>query len=257
MATKTTRKKIKTERATFSTTKTTGGSVKKTSPKSGKKSSKKGRAAKKKTKVSSSWKRFSKALQSGKLPKNAVTRKLSQYFGTSGKPLKHKLRSEAAREEFNRLLKQYNKQRMTQAKQEQKRQGIREKQLETHRRNLMPDQAAEGLSQYEKALDILETVADDINSKVKYEQIKEILMEAPELTPEEIVDFIKESYERIQNELPDFAKMDDEQKIQSAVDDIRATIQEVGTTDMRDLRYAFTLKDMNPAEYEAWLEDRW
>ena len=252
MATKTTRKKIKTERAKFSTTKTSTPASKVSKKQPGK-----GRSAKKKTKVSSSWKRFSKALQSGKLPKNAVTRKLSQYFGPSGKPLKHKLRSEAAREEFNRLLKQYNKQRMTQAKQEQKRQGIREKQLETHRRNLMPDQAAEGTAQYEKALDVLETVADDISNKITYQQVMEIISEAPELDPEEIVTFIKESYERLQNELPDFAKLDDDAKLDAAFNDIRETIQEVGTTDMRDLRYAFTLKDMNPAEYEAWLEDRW
>ena len=193
------------------------------------------------------WKRFSKALTENKLPKNATTTKLLKYFGKRGKPLKRELRSRKNIEEFNRLLTAYNKERPTIAKEEAKRKAIREKQIETRRKNVSPRRAKNAVAKYEKILDIIESVHDDIGAYISYEEVEEIYSNNKKMDANKISEFIVDHYKEMQDSLPDFAK--DDTSLDGVMPELKKTMKEIKSYNIDDIEKALQLKASNPARY--------
>lgn len=208
---------------------------------------KKAPAKGKKSAVKSQWKRFTQQMQSGKLPKNALTQKLSKFFGKRGKPLKRQLRSEKQRKEFNRLLSQYNKERPTIEKEQTKREAIRKKQLDTRRKNVSPKRAKKAVEKYEKILDIMESVHDDIGFYISYEEAEEMTSHNERMDAEKISKFIVNRYKEMQDNLPDFAK--DNTNLSGVMNSIKQTIKDVGSYNIEEIEEAMRLKASNPARY--------
>lgn len=201
----------------------------------------------KKSKVKSQWKRFSQQMKSGKLPKNALTQKLSKFFGKRGNPLKRQLRSEKQRKEFNKLLSQFNKERPTIEKEQTKREAIRKKQLDTRRKNVSPKRAKKAVEKYEKILDIMEAVHDDIGFYISYEEAEEMTSHNEKMDAEKISKFIVSRYKEMQDNLPDFAK--DNTSLTGVMATIQQTIKDVGSYNLDEIEDAMRLKASNPARY--------
>lgn len=201
----------------------------------------------KKPSIKKEFKTFSSALKKGTLPNNAVTRGLKKYFGVKGNPLKRELRSKKAREEFNRLLTQYNKERMTQEKEARKREAIRKKQVETRKKNVLPKQAEKAARKYEKILDIIQAVSDEIGSYISYQEAEELIQDNPRVESEKISRFIIDKYKEMQDRLPDFAK--DKSSLKGLITELQKTMDEIGSNNIDDLSKALMLKSTNPALY--------
>lgn len=209
-------------------------------------------------KIKSESANFQRALSSGTLPKNATTQALAKFFGAKGKPLKRQLRSKKQIEEYNRLLTKYNRERPTKAKEEQKRKAIREKQLSTYQRNVSKKRAQKATADYNKLLDIMESVKDDIGSYISYAEARMMIEEAPDITPDDIVNFIKSHWQQMQDGLPDFAKQEQSKSDTAALDNMfnqmREVMHDFNTFDMDKVSEYFALKNTNPARYARLLK---
>lgn len=198
-------------------------------------------------------KNFERALASGTLPKNATTQALSKFFGKTGKPLKRQLRSKKQREEYNRLLLKYNRERPTQKKEAQKREAIRSKQVETYRKNVAPKRAKKAVADYNKLLDILTSVKDDIGTYVSYNEARALIQDAPAVNADDIIKFIKEHWKQMQDSLPDFAKQEqtkrDTLKLDNMFNELREVMHDFNTYDMDKVSEYYTIKNTNPARY--------
>lgn len=161
--------------------------------------------AKKHTRPTTSTKTFEKLLKQGRLPHTQAAQALKSFFGKRGKPLAHQLRSEKKRKEFNRLVKEFNRQRVTKEKEQTKRDAIREKQLATVRRNVLPEAADKAAAEYNKMIDVLQTVHDTLMINIKYEEYMAMANADPGLSAEKMSDFITKTYNSMRESLPSFA----------------------------------------------------
>ena len=210
-------------------------------------------AKQKKPKIKSESLSFQKAFTSGKLPKgNKFVNILLKYSSKiTGKPLKRSLRSRKAREEYNKALTEYNKQRPTAAKEHKKRAAIREKQRETVRRTSLPESAARAVSDYDKMVDVMEIVKDSINQNIRYEESKAIISENPNLSAHDIAGFIVKKYNDMQNSLPSFAQAD--QSPEGMTEVLASVMEDTNTSEISILEKALQKKAQSPRAYNAYL----
>lgn len=205
--------------------------------------------------IKKEWKRFSQALKKGRLPDNATTRRLRQFFGAKGAPLAHKLRTRAAREEFNALLLKYNRERMTVASDMRKKIDIRKKQMETRARNVKKSKAKAAQRKYAKVLYILEAVADDIGAYITYQEAEQLVTDNQGMSPKKITEFIKNRYAAMQDANPDFAK-EPETTLNKAFGDLEKLMETFNTTSIEDIQQLISDRDSNPQKFQKRIKAR-
>lgn len=211
----------------------------------------------KKPKITTSTANITAAIRGGRYPKGqAWEKELLDFFGKKGKPLAHKLRSRKARERFNELVKRWNKERPTQAKEKQRQEAIREKQKATVAKNVPPQVAAQAVDAYDTMVDVLQTVHDYIKSNLDYHVILGMMQENPDLTAEDISKFIMDTYNKMQESLPSFARSDDKQLGVDFAEALESLVLDMNTYDMAELEEGINAKLSGDKKYKQFLARR-
>lgn len=181
---------------------------------------------------------------------------LKSYFGVKGRPLKHKLRSEKARKEFNELVHRYNVERPTISKEAERRKAIREKQKATVARNAPKKQAKKAVEQYEKMVDVLQTVHDEISTNIHYGVILGMMQEDPTLSAEDIAEAIKDIYNKLQSSLPSFTDGSPKELGERFSQALTSIMTDINTYDIAEIEKAITYKAKGEKSYRSYLAAR-
>lgn len=209
-------------------------------------------------------KTWQKQFLSGNYPKNATTEILKKYTNpTKGTPNKRALRSKKAREEYNKALKKFNRERMTVKKQKERDIAIREKQLAHVAENVSPEVAEKAVADYKFMLDVITTVHDDLSTRAKYEAYMALLehgLDTQKLTHDDISKFIIDAYEKYLDPLPSFAKSYDNpikkaSRENAFLSNFTKILDDTNTTDLDELQKALKAKSMGEKEYTKYLRN--
>ena len=204
---------------------------------------------------------WQKQFLSGKYPKNSTTAILIKYTNpTKGTPNKRALRSRRAREEYNKALEKFNRERMTAKKQSAKDRAIREKQLANVAANVAPEAAEKAKSEHAHMLDVITAVHDDISSRAKYEAYKEMQMAGVDvqgLSADKLSAFIAKAYNDMQESLPSFAKANkpgyEDRLDNEFITELTGIINDVKSTDLTVLGRAIEAKGQGQKAYNRVL----
>lgn len=213
-------------------------------------------------KESATWQ---KQFLSGKFPRNSTTAILAKYTNpTKGTPNKRALRSRSAREEYNKALEKFNRERMTVKKQAAKDEAIRAKQLAHVAANVAPEAAEKAKKNYGHMVDMLRSVYTEIKGRIAYnayDVAERSGVEVQNMTEEDFAQFVKTAWDNLQESLPSFAKKPKkgeefirQNKIENEFTDVLTEIlKQTGTTNIDDLEEA--LKAKGTGTYTEWLHD--
>jgi len=211
-------------------------------------------------KESATWQ---KQFISGKFPKNSTTAILAKYTNpTKGTPNKRALRSRRAREEYNKALEKFNRERMTAKKQTEKDRAIREKQLANVAANVAPEAAEKAKSEHAHMLDVITAVHDEISSRSKYEAYKELQMAGVDVNgigADDLAEFIAKSYNALQDSLPSFAQPKrpgyEDRLDNEFINSLSSILKDINSTDIKDISEAITAKGNGQKEYTRYLRN--
>lgn len=215
--------------------------------------------------IKSESKTWQKQYLSGNFPKNATTAILEKYTNkTRGTANKRALRSRKAREEYNKALEKFNRQRMTVAKQAVKDEAIRAKQLAHVKANVPPEAAEKAQKNYGHMVDMLRSVYTEIKGRIAYnayDAAERSGVDVQNMTEEDFAQFVKTAWDNLQESLPSFAKKPKkgeefirQNKIENEFTDVLTYIlKQTGTTNIDDLEEA--LKAKGNGTYTEWLHD--
>jgi len=211
-------------------------------------------------KESATWQ---KQFLSGKFPRNTTTAILAKYTNpTKGTPNKRALRSRRAREEYNKALEKFNRERMTVKKQSERDRAIREKQLANVAANVAPEAAEKAKSEHAHMLDVVTTVKDDISSRAKYEAYKELQMSGVDvqgISADDLASFIAKAYNDLQDSLPSFARAKkpgyEDRLDNEFIGSLSSILKDINSTDLKDISEAITAKGNGQKEYTRYLRN--
>lgn len=198
---------------------------------------------------------------SGKAPKNATTAILAKYTNpTKGTPNKRALRSRKAREEYNKALEKFNRERMTASKQAARDKAIREKQLAHVAANVAPEAAEKAKSAYAHMVDVISAVHEEISSRAKYEAYKELEssgVNVQNIGPDELSRFISKVYNELQESLPSFAQPKrpgyEDRLDNEFISSLSSILKDINTTDLEEIKKAVNAKGEGKKEYNKYL----
>ena len=213
--------------------------------------------------IKSESKTWQKQFLSGKFPKNTTTDILAKYTNpTKGTPNKRALRSRRAREEYNKALEKFNRQRMTVKKQSERDRAIREKQLANVAANVRPEAAEKAKSEHAHMLDVITAVHDEISSRAKYEAYKEMQMvgiDVQGISADDLSSFIAKIYNDLQDSLPSYAqakKPGYEDRLDNEfISALSSILKDINSTDLKDISEAITAKGNGQKEYTRYLRN--
>lgn len=213
--------------------------------------------------IKSESKTWQKQFLSGKFPKNTTTAILAKYTNpTKGTPNKRALRSRRAREEYNKALEKFNRERMTVKKQSERDRAIREKQLANVAANVAPEAAEKAKSEHAHMLDVVTTVKDDISSRAKYEAYKELQMVGVDvngISADDLAAFIAKAYNELQDSLPSYARAKkpgyEDRLDNEFINALSSILKDINSTDLKDISEAITAKGKGQKEYTRYLRN--
>ena len=216
--------------------------------------------------IKSESKTWQKQFLSGKYPKNSTTAILVKYTNpTKGTPNKRALRSRKAREEYNKALEKFNRERMTKTKQDARDKAIREKQLAHVAANVAPEFQEKAKAEHAFMLDVITTVHDDLSTNAKYEAYMALVdkgFDVKGLDADEISKFIIDAYNKYLDKIPSFAKekndSDPKSKIireNKFVNNLTKIIDDTKSTDLNVLKDAIIADSQGKQAYTDFLRN--